>query len=106
MTVVMVLDVIINALFIFESLMVMLSVPMTIKIEKAFDREIDYVSVFLSSGTVDLVVAVLCAIWRNSNVGSWLRIIRVVTLARVFLEISPYIQILLVIRNTRCLQHK
>lgn len=92
-----ILDIITNILFIVESLLVLASIPISIKIEQAFNRKIVWSSLLSRSGIPDLCVAVLCSIYRHSLIGGWFRIIRVLTLARVFLEIFPYIDILTVI---------
>ena len=90
------LDTITNSLFILESVLVLTSMLITIKIERAFNRDIVWSNLFFRSGILDLCVAILCFIYRDSSPGHWFRILRVLTLARVYLEIFPYIDILTV----------
>jgi hypothetical protein len=95
-TIISSVDIAINLLFIVESLFVLMSVPISIKIERAFNREIDWTTTFFRSGVMDLIVAILCFLFRETDVGLWFRIARVLTLARVFLEVFPYIEVLTV----------
>ena len=91
------LDIVINILLILKSIALLLSIPISIKIENAFNREIDWSVLFFYSGIIDFVISIICLSLTTSVLGLWFRILRTLILARVFLEVFPYIQVLMVL---------
>ena len=93
---VFILDYTLNSVVLAISLIRLMSIPISIKIDNAFQRDISWSSYYLQSGFSEFILTIICFALEQSIVGLWFRIIRLVLFASVFDEAFPVISVILV----------
>ena len=94
-----ILDYVLNSSVLILAILRMISIPITVKIENAFQREINWLSLYFQSGFSEFVLTVICFGLGLSYLGLWFRMIRMLLFASVFDEAFPVISVILVRRN-------
>lgn len=93
---VLIADMFINLCFIFDAFVRLLSIPMFIRVEYAFGREVNGLNLLWKSGSIrDIVIVILCLSYGISMTGLWLRLILLISLVPSFIEVVPKLSILL-----------
>ena len=90
-----VLDNIINAWFLLYSIIRMCGLFMRIKIEKAYQRVVTNYEAVISSGILQFVTVVLCFAFGFTEVGMWMRLLRLGFTTSTVLEVFPHINVLM-----------
>jgi hypothetical protein len=91
------LDVVINVVYLLQSLIRLGGVSIRYKIEKAFKREISSAVILRQSGVLATVVTIMCFAYDiSTEVGQWMRLIRLTFIASSILEVFPHIDVLMV----------
>ena len=95
--VVLVLDFIANIVFLTQSILTLLGAPIRYRIEQAFNRDVDSLTMVIDSGVLGTVMAVLCLSFPIVFIeGLWLRLFRLALMATSILEFLPHIEMLMV----------
>ena len=90
-----VLDNIINAWFLLYSIIRMCGLFMRIKIEKAYQRVVTTYDALMTSGILQFLTVILCFGFGFTEVGMWMRLLRLGFTTSTVLEVFPHINVLM-----------
>ena len=97
--VIYILDLIVNVVFLIQSVITLLGAPIRYRIEQAFNRDVDVVTLCVDSGVLGMIMAVFCLAYPLASMeGLWLRLFRLALMATSILEFLPHIEMLVVPR--------
>lgn len=91
-----VLENFVNAWFMMDSMVCFCGVPIRVKIEEAFQREVTTEAVIVSSGTFSFIMAIVCFSLGQSWEAVWFHLIRLMLMTSALLELVPHIDVLMV----------
>lgn len=85
-----------NSWFLLESFLRFFAVPIKVRIEEAFHRDVDAVDLLQHSGVRDVAVVLICFSLGLTELGLWFRLIRLLFITSSFFELVPHIDVLMV----------
>lgn len=90
------LDLCVNTCFLGLSLMRFLSIPMIVRVNNAFGREVNFLELlFHTGGVFKTPIIVACLMLGISRAGMWVRLMLLCSLAPSYIEAVPHLSILL-----------
>ena len=90
-----VLDNIVNSWLLVKGTVRLCGLFMRIKIEKAYQREVTVIDAILGSGVLQLLATCACFGFGFTDVGLWIRLVRLALTTSTVLEVFPHINILM-----------
>lgn len=91
-----ILEHLVNAWFLVDSFICLCGVPIRVKIEEAFQREVTAHHVFIHSGIFSTLVACVCFGLGQSIEGVWFHLLRFLLMTSALLDFMPHIDVLMV----------
>lgn len=86
-----------NVVYLVQSLLRIGGTVIRYKIDRAFNRQVDSGELLRKSGLLAVLVTAVCVgVQLDSEVGQWLRLVRLSFIAGTVLEIFPHIDVLMV----------
>jgi len=89
-------DIIINSCFLVLSIIRFLSIPMMVRVIKAFGRQVNYLELlFHTGGVFKTPIIVVCLVVGLNRPGMWARMLLLCSLAPSYIEAVPHLSILM-----------
>jgi len=89
------LDIILSIIFLFDSILRFLGTLIRVKVEVAFNRELNNLNVFLEAGLIDVNVTCFFFGFGLTYEGMWIRLLRLVLITSAVVDSFPHVAVLL-----------